>query len=66
MSKLTKEELLHLSKLCAIKLNDEEVGKFLNQLDEILTFVSQLKEVDVEGIEPLAHPIETQHLEPKK
>jgi aspartyl-tRNA(Asn)/glutamyl-tRNA(Gln) amidotransferase subunit C len=66
MSVITKEKLLHLSKLCAIKIKNDEIEKFLNQLDEILKFVSQLKEINVENIEPLSHPIEDCYLEPKK
>ena len=58
MSVLNKQDLERLSKLCAIQLTEEDEKKFLNQLDEILNFVSQLKEVNVEGIDPLPHPIE--------
>lgn len=62
---LTIKDLEHLSKLCSLKLTEEEKTKYLWQLDEILEFVSQLNEVDVEWVEPLAHPIEWKYLEPR-
>lgn len=62
---LTMKELEHIAKLWALKLTDEEKEKYLWQLDNILEFVSQLNEIDVEWIEPLAHPIEWKYLEPR-
>lgn len=59
---LTIKDLEHLSKLCALKLTDEEKSKYLWQLDEILEFVSQLDEVDVDWIKPLSHPWEWKYL----
>ncbi len=66
MSVLTKQDLKHLSRLCAIKFTEKDEEKFFNQLDNILKFVSQLKEVNVEGIDPLPHPIESLTLTPRK
>jgi aspartyl-tRNA(Asn)/glutamyl-tRNA(Gln) amidotransferase subunit C len=62
----TLEDIKHLSKLCAINLSEKEQEKFLKQIDEILKFVSQLNEVDVEGIDPLPHPIEDLVLTPRE
>lgn len=52
MAKLTKSDINHVAKLANLKLIDEEIDKFSPQLSSIVDFVSQLSEVDVEGVEP--------------
>lgn len=63
---LTLQELRHIAKLCALKLTERDEQKFLSQLDGIIWFVDQLQEVDVEGVEPLSHPLEWKYLEPQE
>ncbi len=41
--------------LARIRLTDEEVSVYQDQLDHILQYVEQLNQIDVEGIEPTAH-----------
>jgi aspartyl-tRNA(Asn)/glutamyl-tRNA(Gln) amidotransferase subunit C len=55
---VTNEQLDHLAKLAALRLTEEEKGKLGVQVNNIIDFVGQLDKVDVEGIEPLSHPIE--------
>lgn len=45
---LTREEVLHLSRLCRIDLSDDEVDRFASQLSSILDYVGKLQEVDVD------------------
>lgn len=45
---LTREEVLHLAKLCRINLQPEEVERFASQLSSILEYVGKLQEVDVD------------------
>ena len=47
---ITKEELQHLAKLAKLKLSEDELAKLTPQLDNILEFVSQLKEVRTDDI----------------
>ncbi len=51
------EKVEYLSKLCRIGLSSEEQELFSSQLGNILEYVEQLKEVDVEGVEPMYHPL---------
>ncbi len=51
------EKVEYLSKLCRIGLTQEEQELFSSQLGDILEYVEQLKEVDVDGIEPMYHPL---------
>lgn len=52
MSQLTKEEVLKLAKLARLRLSDEEVEKYTNELGEILTYVELLSAVDTNELQP--------------
>ena len=51
-----------LAMLARIHLTDEEKAAFAGQVSDILGFFQRLQEVDVEGIEPMAHPFEASAL----
>jgi aspartyl-tRNA(Asn)/glutamyl-tRNA(Gln) amidotransferase subunit C len=48
-------KLDHVASLARINLTAEEKERFGKQLGDILAYVAQLNEVDVEGVEPTAH-----------
>lgn len=52
MAKLTKADVVHLTKLANLDLSDAEIEKFLPQLSEILEHISELNKVDTTGVEP--------------
>ncbi len=43
----------HIAKLARIAVSDEEVEALAPELNNILGWVEQLQEVDVEGVEPM-------------
>lgn len=49
---LTKNEVKKIAKLARLGISEDEIGKYQKDLSAILDFVDQLKEVDVEGVEP--------------
>ncbi len=49
-------DVRYVAKLARIDLDDAEVTALQSQLDEVLAFVHQLDELDLEGVEPLSHP----------
>ena len=51
MSKLTREDVLHIAKLSRLELPDEQVEQFSNQLSEVLEYVEKLSEINTEGVE---------------
>ncbi|MDB2673505.1 Asp-tRNA(Asn)/Glu-tRNA(Gln) amidotransferase subunit GatC [Akkermansiaceae bacterium] len=51
-------DVRYVANLARINLSDEEVTRFSTQLEDIMGYIEKLGEVDVEGIEPSAHPIE--------
>lgn len=52
---LTSVEVQHLAQLCRIALADEEVPRYTEQLSSILSYVDQLQEVDVTGVDAVAN-----------
>lgn len=60
---ITDSQIDHLSKLAALRLSVEEKPKLGKQVGNIIDFVGELQKVDVEGTEPLSHPIEGSEIE---
>lgn len=44
--------------LARLELSDQEVQTFTTQLSKIIQYIESLQKVDVQGIEPLTHPLE--------
>ena len=55
--KITPEEVSHVAKLARLHLSPEEVEAIAKQLDDILTYVAKLNELDTENISPTTHAI---------
>lgn len=52
MAKLTRDDVLKLAQLAQIDVSDADVATFTGEFNEILQYIEQLKEVDIEGYEP--------------
>lgn len=52
--KLTKDQVNHVATLARIAVTETEVEKFQTQLSGILDYVSQLNEVNTDGVMPTA------------
>ena len=48
-------DVQYVAYLARLDLTPEEQARFGSQLGEILAYFEQLKQVDVTGVEPLAH-----------
>jgi aspartyl-tRNA(Asn)/glutamyl-tRNA(Gln) amidotransferase subunit C len=59
---LTRQEVLKVGTLSRIRLTGEEVEKFSSQLSAILGYVDQLRDLDTENVEPLAHALPIQNV----
>lgn len=55
MDRSTVEKVARLGRL---KLTDEELDRFADQLGSVLKYVDMLNEVDTENVEPMAHAVE--------
>jgi aspartyl-tRNA(Asn)/glutamyl-tRNA(Gln) amidotransferase subunit C len=48
-------KLDHVANLARINLTAEEKERYSAQLNDVLAYIEQLNEVNVEGVEPTAH-----------
>jgi aspartyl-tRNA(Asn)/glutamyl-tRNA(Gln) amidotransferase subunit C len=51
---LTEKDVRYVADLAYLELTDEEVRKFLPQLDSILQYVDKLNKLDTTEVEPMA------------
>ncbi len=49
--KVTREELLHIAKLANLSINDEEIDKYLLNLQDILNFANIVNKAPVDKLE---------------
>ena len=52
---ITKDEVRHIAGLARIGMEEREIAKFTTELSVVLEWIDQLKEVDVDDVEPTAH-----------
>lgn len=51
MAEVSKDELLHIAKLANLNLKEEEVDKYLLNLQDILNFANIVNQANVEGLD---------------
>lgn len=52
--KITEQEVRRVAELANLALRDDEIGRMAHDLDEILTHIDKLNELDVSSVEPMA------------
>ena len=52
--KITEEQVRYVAGLANLNLPPDEIARMVHDLDEILTHIDKLNQVDTEGIEPMA------------
>jgi aspartyl-tRNA(Asn)/glutamyl-tRNA(Gln) amidotransferase subunit C len=57
VSQISRDEVAHLARLARLALTDVELDSFVGQLDAILAHVSQIRAVDVTGVEATDNPL---------
>ena len=55
---VSADEVRHVAKLSKLTLNDDEVQAMAVTLADILGHIDQLKDADIEGVGPMAHPLD--------
>lgn len=56
--KITEKEVDYAAKLARLSLSAEEKGKFVSQLQSIISYIEQLNGLDTRGINPTSHALE--------
>ena len=60
--KITSEDVKHLAKLSDLELSDEETEAMREELEGVIGYVSQLNELDTEGVEPTYQVFEMENI----
>ncbi len=56
-NQLSIQEVEKVAKLARLKLDEIELELYTGQLSSILEHIARLEKLDIEGVEPMAHPI---------
>lgn len=62
MSQKGSIDIDYVANLARVKLTDEERVLFSSQLSSILEYFEQLNQVDVSGVEPMAHAFQVENV----
>ena len=54
---LAIEDVRKVAALAKLQFGESELAEFTSQLASIVSFVEQLSQVDVSGVEPMSHPL---------
>jgi aspartyl-tRNA(Asn)/glutamyl-tRNA(Gln) amidotransferase subunit C len=61
--RITPDQVRHVAKLARLALDDErELARLAGQLEAILEYVAKIGEVDVSGVEPMAHAADVKNV----
>ena len=59
---IKREDILHLAELSDFSLSEEEIEKLGGDLQSIIKYISQLDELDTEGVEPTYQVFEMENV----
>lgn len=55
---LTEAEVRKVARLSRLELTDAEIADSATRLASVLGYIDRLRELDTEGVEPMAHPFD--------
>jgi len=59
---LSADDVRWVAHLARLELSEAELATMTRQLSAILDYVQQLRQVNTNGVEPLAHPLPVQNV----
>lgn len=60
--KLSQEDIKRIALLGRLEIEDDQLGKVDKILNDILSYMDMIEQVDVEGVEPTAHAVAMQNV----
>ena len=54
--RISRSDVAHVAGLARLRLTDDELERFTDQLADILEHANDMAALDLTGIEPMAHP----------
>lgn len=58
MEKITKDRVLQIADLVRLALSDEEAETYANEINEVLTSIDIIHDVNTDDVEPTTHGIQ--------
>ena len=58
MTKISSSDVRKVAKLARLELPEDQIETYTEQLEEILSYVDQLQEIDTENIPPTSRAVE--------
>ena len=55
---LKTEDVKNIAHLARLEISDDAVERYAQDLSNILDLVDQMNQVETEGVQPMAHPME--------
>lgn len=55
--KISQEEIKKIALLSRLEVKDDHISTVEKELSDILSYVAELNELDLEGVEPMAHAV---------
>lgn len=59
---LTRDEVAKVASLARLQFDDADLDLMTQQLGSIVEYINLLEEVDVEGVQPMAHAVEVSNV----
>ncbi len=53
-----RKEIEYIASLAKLKLNEDEIKSYTEDLSQILDYINKLNELNTDNVEPLSYPIE--------
>ena len=55
---LNKEQVKEIAQLAKLSINDSEIEQSTIELNNLLSLMAELAEIETDQVEPMAHPLE--------
>lgn len=55
--RITTDDVAKVARLARLRLSDEELTRFTEQLSDVLEHAADLESLDLDGVEPMARPV---------
>ncbi len=56
--RITRHDVIHVARLARLELTDDEIGRFAEQLGDVLDHASDIEALDLEDVAPTSHPLD--------
>ncbi len=60
--KISIDEVRHVAKLSRLALDEAHLAKLARELETILGYIAKISQVDVTGVEPMAHALPVKNI----